>query len=101
MDSVTIKSELENFKEQTWMNYARVKTKHKDLTDDHLINIIYHIQHLDWFDKNQIRLFIELANSRGLTQMDLDRAQIPHRNKDGNLVMMSYNYENWGQIVPA
>lgn len=72
-----------------------------ELADDHLINIIDHIQKLDWFDSNQASLFLELANSRGLTKVDLDRAQIPHLNQDGNLVMMSYDSENWGQIVPA
>ena len=96
MDTSISNNELANFKEKVWTTYEGISYKHKNLTDDHLINIIYHIQQVPG-NLRQYRLFLELALERGLTQTDLDRAQIPHRNKSGNLVMMSYDQDKFGK----
>lgn len=80
---------FQNFLNRHWITYDNKAIKHKDLTNDHLINIIGHQNHLNHNSYSNIN-YIALACSRGLTQADLDRFQIPHLNKDGKLCVMDY-----------
>lgn len=81
---------FEEFKENTWTTAYGDVIKFKDLTDNHLINLVYHCEKYRHCSGLTPWLML-LVKSRGLTQVDLDRAQIPHT-RDGKKMM--WNYEN-------
>ena len=80
--------ELQQFVEKTWTS-IHGPLKIKDMTDDHIINVIGHLALRNQYDYYYWN-FMELSRSKGITSEDLKRFQIPHRDENGHLVMLNY-----------
>ena len=78
---ITIYSE-----EYEWITHEGKKIKLKDLTDDHLANILHWKKEClgeEIWNDPLYDILLKMVKDRGLMPEYLDRAQIPYRNKRG------------------
>lgn len=76
---------------QKWMSYDNKITLIKDLSNEHLINIIGHCGLVDGYSIKYRNHLINEFCFRKLPKEDLKKFQIPHIDQNGNTVLMSYD----------
>lgn len=81
--------DLQRFVEKTWHS-LHGPVKIKDMTDDHIINVIGHLELRNQEDNSCYWNFLHLASYKGITKEDLKKFQIPHKDENGHLVMLNY-----------
>jgi uncharacterized protein (UPF0262 family) len=96
-------AELEKFRNtHKWGNYKNEYKLVKNIEDNHLINIIGHLNELRKFERPYEIIFnyfmIAEFFYRNLKLSELKKFQIPHLDKNGKKVVMSYQGENMFRI---
>lgn len=79
-------------KDTVWTSHDGRRNKIRDLEDTHLANLILFVSKRSWEnDDILVSVLKEEAKDRGLTDIFLERAQIPHKARDGRWYMWDYD----------
>ena len=87
---------MKSFSRETkWGTYDGRRIKIKDLDDDHLVNIIFHVQQGNCLRDKFLGILLQEAKLRGLSDKFVNNGQVPHISKQGGLGIEKGTWALW------
>lgn len=83
----------------SWVSYDGKRRVIKDISDEHLVNIIGHNFKINYYNERFQNSLIFEFFYRGLCLQMLKKFQIPHVNQNGEKVIMSYEETSLFQTI--